>query len=378
MYKPLLTLTITSLCLCCFSFVRASDHLDAPALQAAGNGDRDINDLYVFQSPANANNTVLIMTVNPFAGVMSGTTFGTDVGYEFQVDNNGDAVADVTYNATFDAGQNVTLKRNGSTVVTGNAATSLPIPSGGMVQTGLFDDPFFFDLAGFQNEFMFTGDDAFAGADVSAIVLEIPSSELGGPDVGVWARTLSAGNQVDRVGRPAINTVLIPSARKDEFNQSAPDQDPADFGADVLAAITALSNATNAATLTDILLPDVLTFDTSNSAGFLNGRQLADDVIDAELNLLTAGAVTGDGVNMNDVTFRSSFPYLAPQIVPEPSGIALAFFGLAAISGYRSRSRRRRVYAAAGLVFPVAEVVRLPTPNFHGPTCGRCPGYGHF
>ena len=42
---------------------RAADHLDAPIL--VGNGQLDINDVYAFQSPSNADNTVLIMTVNP-------------------------------------------------------------------------------------------------------------------------------------------------------------------------------------------------------------------------------------------------------------------------------------------------------------------------
>ena len=56
------------------------------------------------------------------------------------------------------------------------------------------------------------GTDFFAGLDVSAIVLEVPSSELNGADtnIGVWARTLNQnGDQIDRVGRPAINTALI-------------------------------------------------------------------------------------------------------------------------------------------------------------------------
>ena len=64
--------------------------------------------------------------------------------------------------------------------------------------------------------------------------------------------------------------------------------------------------------LTGILLPDILTFDTANASGFLNGRRLEDDVIDAELNLLTDGRVTGDGVDRNDVSFSPNFPYLAP------------------------------------------------------------------
>ncbi len=207
-----------------------------------------------------------------------------------------------------------------------------------MLQAGLFDDPFFFDLAGFRNGFNFTGDDVFAGAKVSAIVLEVPSSELGGPHIGVSARTLFAGNQIDRMGRPAINTVLIPSGRKDAFNQGQPADDPADFGDDVRATITSLGNGANATSLTNTLLPDLLTLDTSSSAGFLNGRRLADDVIDAELNLLSGGAVTGDGVNMNDAAFRTVFPYLA---VPEPSGLALVFLGLA-ISSCTLRRRLRR------------------------------------
>jgi hypothetical protein len=36
---------------------------------------------------------------------------------------------------------------------------------------------------------------------------------------------------------------------------------------------------------------------------------LADDVIDAELNLITEGAITTDCVN-NDSTFLGDFPYL--------------------------------------------------------------------
>jgi hypothetical protein len=59
------------------------------------------------------------------------------------------------------------------------------------------------------------------------------------------------------------------------------------------------------------LVPDVLTVDFSNSAGFLNGRSPADDVIDAELNVLSKGAVTTDLVDANDAGFPGTFPYLA-------------------------------------------------------------------
>jgi hypothetical protein len=56
----------------------------------------------------------------------------------------------------------------------------------------------------------------------------------------------------------------------------------------------------------------VLTIDTSSSDGFLNGRRLQDDVIDAELGLVTNGALTSDCVDSNDAVFSTTFPYLAP------------------------------------------------------------------
>ncbi len=331
------TFFFASFVLAATSTTRASDHLDAPLL--VGNGEADVNDLYAFQSPTNANNTVLILTVNPFAGQASGTTFSSTINYDFLIDNDGDAVADLSYSTTFSVpvagSQTLTALRDGNPYATGNTETDLATSGGGTLRAGLFDDPFFFDAAGFNNGLSFTGDDFFAGANVSAIVLEVPSSELGGPNIGVWVTTSEAGNQIDRVGRPAINTVLIPSARKNEFNQAVPASDFSAFGADVEAAITGLSDATNAAALTPILLPDVLTFDTSSSAGFLNGRQLADDVIDAELTLLTgSSSPVGDGVDANDVPFLGVFPYLAPaNSIPEPSGIALMVLGLSMLGG---------------------------------------------
>jgi hypothetical protein len=67
-----------------------------------------------------------------------------------------------------------------------------------------------------------------------------------------------------------------------------------------------------AGALADFLLPDILTVDTSSSAGFPNGRRLADDVIDIELGLVTNGAVTTDCV-ANDSAFSGAFPYLATK-----------------------------------------------------------------
>ena len=130
------------------------------------------------------------------------------------------------------------------------------------------------------------------------------------PNIGVWATTRAGQTQIDRMGRPAINTVFMHGDRKNQFNAGVPANDQRDFRGDVVDTLLSLGNSqARADALANVLLPDILTFDTSSSAGFLNGRRLSDDVIDAELNLITNGAVTTDCV-ANDSTFLSGFPYL--------------------------------------------------------------------
>ncbi|BAM03926.1 DUF4331 family protein [Phycisphaera mikurensis] len=327
----------------------AADHLDAPSV--AANGQADINDLYAFQSPTNADNTVLILTVNPAAGVLSPTTFGDDVRYDILIDSDGDALADASYSTSFftreDGRQDFTVTRGGEAYASGTTGARSTSVSGGQVTAGLFEDPFFFDLDGFNDGFAFTGDDFFAGLDVSAIVLEVPSAELGAVQVGLYAETRVDGERFDLMGRPAINTVLLEGDRKELFN----DVDPADqfsvFGEEVTAKIASLSDQENAESLTPILLPDLLTYDSSSDAGYLNGRRLDDDVIDASLSLLTAGALVSDGVDGNDRAFLNAFPFLAaangdgPVPIPTPSAAAAGL----ALLGVGVARRRRRVEA---------------------------------
>jgi hypothetical protein len=196
----------------------------------------------------------------------------------------------------------------------GNTGTDIAIKGGGTLRAGRFDDPFFFDLDAFHNGLAFcpggVGTNFFAGLNVTAIVLELPSSMLGG-NIGVWARTELNGQQIDRMGRPAINTVFIPASKKDAFNFGIPSHDQRDFRGDVVNTLVSLGNSTATANaLADVLLPDILTFNTASSAGFLNGRAPANDVIDAELGLISGGAITGDCV-ANDSPFTTTFPYLA-------------------------------------------------------------------
>ena len=303
--------------------VRAADHLDGP--MAKHDGRLDITDVYAFQSPSNPANTVLIMNVDPVAGVLSPTTFHPKGSYDFKIDTNGDAKEDITYKITFSAvsngTQNVTLRRvpaGGSSAVLaqGQTGANIAVKGGGRLRVGVFDDPFFFDLDAFRNGLAFCpggiGTNFFAGLNVASIVLEVPSSSLG-TNIGVWARTTLGDQQIDRMGRPAINTVFEHTdAGKDAFNAGIPRHDQRDFHQDVYNTLIALGNTpAYAEAVTNILLPDILTFNTSSSAGFLNGRGLADDVIDTELSVVSNGAITTDCV-ANDSNFSNTFPYLAP------------------------------------------------------------------
>ena len=181
---------------------------------------------------------------------------------------------------------------------------------------GRRDDPFFFDLAAFlglNGRSFCDGNqvDFFAGRNVSSIVLELPSSMLtarSNPNIGVWSSTDAGDTQIDRMGRPAINTVFNHGEDKNRFNAGDPVNGWRDFGASFVSTLTALG-AADPDGLAHVLLPDILTYDTSSTAGFLNGRRLSDDVIDAELNLITNGKLTGDCV-ANDSTFSDAFPYL--------------------------------------------------------------------
>lgn len=314
---------------------RAADHLDAPGLTPPGGDTRlDITDVYAFQSPANPSNTVLVMGVNPLAGALNDGTFHSGASYEFKVDSDGDAREDLTYKVTFSAPdasleQDLTLYRlpakggGGSLLASGTTGEDISIPGGGWIRAGVFDDPFFFDLVGFLNlDFCNPGTNFFTGLNISAIVLEVPSDWLGSSNVGVWARTVLNDQQVDRMARPAINTVFIPNnvfepsgsepSQKNAFNAAKPRHDQRDYRGEVVDTLEIFYGAgsSTAQALADFLLPDVLTIDTSSAAGFPNGRGLADDVIDIELGLVTNGAVTSDCV-ANDSVFSGTFPYLA-------------------------------------------------------------------
>lgn len=350
------------------SLLRAADHLDAPGLTSPGGDARfDINDLYVFQG-REASNTVLAMTVNPVATGDSSFLTLKDGAYFLRVDNDGDAIEEVTYSVKFidrwrSDSQYVVVRKatgpqarsdrpSGRLVGFGKTESIIHLRGGGKLFAGLRSDPFFFDLGGFlgtveqaNNGRMFNDgnqSDFFANLNTLAIVLEIADKDLGS-DIGVWSTTSRRNSfrnwdQVDRMGRPAINTVVnssgpligADSQAKTVYNESKPKDDVANFTTAVVGALQIYSSLDaegpysddEAAALAGVLLPDVITYNTgSEAAGPLNGRALADDVIDLELRIITGGdpldlfprdadgGINTDGVGPHD-DYLNRFPYM--------------------------------------------------------------------
>lgn len=333
-----------------------ADHLDAPGLTSPAMDTRvDITDHYAFQKPGDPGRAVLILNVNPLAPTHA-DEFRSDAVYETLVDTDGDAIPNIAFRYRFTAkdakgrqfasvtraelngqvedghlyGHEVPLVVHAPVSFDSTALVRLGA-HGSKFFAGFRSDPFFFDLLGFLNGLNFTGSDFFADKNVFSIVLELPNQLLGpNPAIGVWVRTLVPMvlqpdhlTQADQMGRPAINTVFNHGNDKNTFNNTQPaDQrttqtaSSGTFLQEFTSELQALGgySASDALSIAEILLPDVLTFDYSSSAGFLNGRRLQDDVIDIELNLVTNGKITGDGVGPHS-DYLAAFPYVGPPHV---------------------------------------------------------------
>ncbi len=348
---------------------KGADHRDSPRLMAniSFEGNIDINDVYLFQSPTTKTNTVIIVTLSPAAGLVGPSTFHQYCSYEIRVQNTAALADNFIFQLSFSAPdafgrQNFQLLKQSSTagplatqttlapmssivneaLAFGPTGQPVAVKGGGKIMAGLFDDPFFFDLNAF-NSFVTMAEDGvplpqrfapfkapnfpsnfFGNFNVLGVVLEVPTASLlsskSDPKLGVWVRTVGINEQVDRMGRPAIATATIPSEFKNGFNALTPFTDQAIFAQYQIFQTMLLYGVspTYAEGLAAALLPDLLTIDTSKPSKFLNGRLLTDDVIDAELKLLSNGAVTTDRID-NDSVFSNSFPYLGAAQPRKPT-----------------------------------------------------------
>ena len=338
----------------------AADHRDGPKIIRENPilGALDLNDLYLFQSPTNRKNTVMILTCSPGAGVVCPGVFMPGAFYDFNVVNTGGLKANLVIRTIF-SDPDMVGRQNYQTMLvrdsgmvqllaSGTTGKTVRVHGGGQITAGLFDDPFFFDSLAFMKfvaavqagkglsdriaPFLppSVPNNFFANFNTLAIVLEVPSVRLqssrANTKIGAWISTEINGAQYDRTGLPAINTATnFPQPGladlRDVFNTLSPIDDialrPVAAHRINLAYGLPMDKAIALATL---VLPDIMPFDTASKAGFVNGRQLLDDVIDAEFALLTGGALTSDRV-VNDSSFRRAFPYLGPPLPRKPGEV---------------------------------------------------------
>ncbi len=387
--RLMLLAATTALSLCWLSPAIAADHRDAPT--AGDYSAIDINDVYMFRDPVSCSpgpgcKLVVALTTQAVADPLFGSSyhFQENAMYEFNFTTRTDARPTATFDVVFGpfgngpscpapaapcqsfraVFPNKTVIEGLATQGTSGATHLAPIvtTSGDIkVFAGPREDPFFFDLVGFNRSIAaganrFTGVDAFKGKNVNAIVIEFPVSlvfpsgscvatvtPVFSTPCGVWAvsylgdfkpddpekfeKNPEGLRQIDRMGNPAVNTALIPVALKDSFNFGDPRDDPKDFAGVILDQILALDKkfgtcpptATSAAScnpnvplLASVAVPDILRFASNVTDGYPNGRQPSDRTTDLLISLILQIPGFTDGTATK--TYCTVFPFLGPPL----------------------------------------------------------------
>ena len=222
---------------------RASSHREAPL--TAADPQIDNTDLYAFRSPDQPNSISFVSSWIPFeepAGGPNFYLFAEHTNYDINIDNNGDARADIIYRWTFKThyrsgatflyatgpvtslddpnlniyqtydltrirnGNSVVLIHNGKVAPSNVGAGSMPnynsdlfdaavTTNGAGIRSwvGQSDDAFFLDLRVFDllygGNFTEAGNDTLTGFNVNTMALSVPRSQLRGPNdsvIGIW------------------------------------------------------------------------------------------------------------------------------------------------------------------------------------------------
>jgi uncharacterized protein DUF4331 len=320
-----------------------SNHFSAANLKSPGDDPRlDLTDLFAFHTPAHGGKTVLIMDVDPFR---ADSLFHPDAVYRINIDNDGDAQADVALRFVFSepldgsqAGRayySTGSQARDAEPAAENLLAAIPVSQGGIAQpvssgtarffAGVRSDPFFADVEGALHGFQWTGQDDFAGKNVLSIALEAPDDMLGpGPEIGVWA-TVSLWRdgqlvQMDRGGHPTINPFVNPDDAKDEYNTRQPADDVPHYlepWSKLLAEMGGYAPA-DAKTAALTVLPDILHYNRAQPASYPNGRVPTDDVFSDRFAWLSNGRIPSDGLQPHQ-DLMPSFPYLGPPNSPPNS-----------------------------------------------------------
>src|SRR5262249_30076810 len=306
-----------------------------------GDARLDMTDLYAFTKPGDTAKSIIVLNVHPSFRLDSPepTTrepFAPGALYEFKIDTDGDAVADLSYSAQFaslgDRKQTATVRRiqgkraagvgDEGEVIVRQAPVSVGrealVTNAGDYRFffGWRSDPFFFDVNGNFNDMRFTGDGFFADKDVCSIAIELPNSALATNELGIWGRTVDKTEegwvQADRGGRP-MQAVFLVGEEREEYLSGEPANDDRFIG--VFAHELEHSGGYTPQDATAVarrLLPDILSYNPREPARFPhNGRTLTDDVVDVFLSTYTNGKVTGDKVGAQR-DLLDEFPYVGP------------------------------------------------------------------
>jgi uncharacterized protein DUF4331 len=323
-----------------------SHHYSGPNVSFPhGDARLDLTDLYAFPKPGCADKSILIMDVHPSSTLLSHKPtrpdpFAPGAVYEFRIDTNQDAIADIAYRVIvselLNGVQRATLRRaegkeanelgDGGAVLIDGAPVSFGaeahITEAGEYRffAGWRSDPFFFDPLGAIDGFQFSGRDFFTDKDVCSIVLELPNASLGSGEIGIWARTVDRIEgkwiQADRGGRPSQAVFLAGDELKAYLTA-----DPVDDGRFIGTFAHSLEHTggyspEDALRVARTLLPDILRFDPKRPATFPdNGRTLTDDALDGFLAIITNGNVWTDKVGPHK-DLLPDFPYLGPPHNP--------------------------------------------------------------
>jgi hypothetical protein len=495
--RPLIALALAVMVIAPTIFF-AANHREAPI--TALDPKADITDFFAFRSydSAAANSVTFILNVDPLLEPSNGPNyfpFDPEILYAINVDNNHDALADITFEFRFETqyrlpgvftafvgagggipapanspapvppgtpiippaitaldgpgseglglrqSYSVVMVKNGRRTTLGSGLQKFAVPSnvgprtmpnypnlaaqgiygvgnGVRVFAGTVEDPFWIDLGAAFDSFNFRSQgfvvpgvltdaqdandtqnyaaDDVSGFNVNAIAIEVPIALLTSSGtvlpatdpravIGSWGTTSrpritvrgeappfsALFRQVQRMGNPLVNELLIGTGSKDTFSMSQPANDSqfADFLLDPLMA--RVLNAAYAGAVpiptpprTDLLplvtyappiappntptgpVADLLRLNTGvpptppasakrlgllahdaqgnptpDPAGWPNGRRVFDDVTDfaarAVVGVLAGPPFNGfpnnrigDGVNANDANYQTTFPYL--------------------------------------------------------------------
>ncbi|NNL94628.1 MAG: DUF4331 family protein [Xanthomonadales bacterium] len=350
----------------------SADHLDGPLV--ATDRAADINDVYAFINPNDAGELILVATLFPIADETS--QFSDAVEYRFNIENT---AAPLTAGNDLLIGcramgknkrQSMRCSLDGTETVAGKLNEVNVNDTGDLrLFAGLRDDPFYFDLVAFQETlagagdgFTDPGDDFFAPLNTLAIVVGVDLDLVtdngaapflavygsthrsdGGPLRGSAADGANNASQIDRMGRPAINTALIDPygvtnpALKDAYNTSEDRADWGMFTAEIQANLEFFDSLDGMigntpfppAALAPALADDRLLVATQipTCANYLavevtllglplnqcGGRTLAHDVID-DTFAVVIGSPVSDNVDDSDNINLVAFPFVGePQ-----------------------------------------------------------------